>query len=574
MRRRAASADRRTFEFVDATDHTSDAFDDEPLDAPPAGARAHRTPHGDRAAPVDGRAGTDEPDPAARAASRRHRMRAALAAAGALAVVLAGMAAVDAVTSRNDRARLVAAEGALLQADAAPHVTWSLEASFPSDPVSFVSGAVVVSDGSDVVGYGLDSGEEAWRASFDDPTLCGPSARWPASRVRVQESLVCVPGGIVRPGGDGGEHEPATVTHLGADGQVLASHEVDVDEGPDPSSTELGDVRWKVVAPGPDGGLLWVGRAGPVPEGQGEVVEIDPETGSPDVLGNARDAVAVMQDAATGAVRWIATVSAESSSDTAFSCVRWDSTQDGERQEGTADLDPLWAFTNGGVVVLQGCAVNASLSASTGARLDDPARADDEVVPFGDRLLRDPTGGVVMDGAAGQLYDESGEPMRSVVLADDGSEVWEAPGFVFPPSATDGTSTSWFASDEGELVAFDHAGERRWVGETAGRSGRVLVATREVVVVPTSSGLAGLDAVTGTERWTLEIALHDVQQAFTDGRTAVLRTNDGTGDRLVGIDLAGGRVAWESDGADGYSSLVAAEGRLLQLTEHSIDRLG
>lgn len=612
MRRRAADADRHRFELVEGSHDLDDDLDDGSDDlvlTPSPGDRGVAGPGaagsglrrggvigpdllsddnvladdpGDGSEPAAAGSPPPDADPVARAVTRRRRRRTVLASAVAAVVVLGGMATVDAVVTRGDRARLSAAPGGILSAAQAPETIWEQDVDQMSASVSFLPGAVVVVDEDEAVGRDLDSGAEVWRHTFDEPSYCGATASWYiVPSVRPEQTLVCIPGQSGYTPEETDEGVPMTVTHLAADGSVLATLDVDRATGPDPGSTDLRDVRWQQVSPGAEGALLWVGRAGPEPEGQGDVVEIDPATGFPEGIGAASDMVVALQDVDTGDVRWHATVEAQDEQDTAFSCVLWQNFDGGEAQEGEVDLDQSWASASGGAVNLQGCGVTATLSAADGARLDDPDRAEDQVMPFDDGFLRDVSGGAVLYGGASGLFDASGDPLRSSVLDAEGAEVWRAPGLVFPPAATDGTSELWFSNQGAELAAVDHGGEPQWTWEPEGTVDRVLVATRDVVVVPRSNGLTALDGVTGRELWSfddvedLELsALGLAQQAFTDGRTAVFLTDTGSGPRLTGVDLTDGRVVWTSDASEGYWNVVAVEGRLVQLGEHSVARLG
>nr|WP_241744170.1 PQQ-binding-like beta-propeller repeat protein [Cellulosimicrobium arenosum] len=577
MRRRAADSDRHTFELVEGLD---DALD------PDVAGVVGSAPEGDaRVAAERGQDGSDFPVDGPTAATLRRRRRVLLASVAAVAVVLGGMVAVDAVTTRQDEERLVEATGGIASAAQEPQVAWEHAIDLSTESLTFGPGTFVVSEGDDVVGYDLDTGAETWRRTFDGPTTCGTPSLWYAATPGVPEDeLVCVPGTAQVVYDDDGEHRPMAVTVLAADGSVVAEHEVDRVEGPDPTGREaaaLDDVRWLQAVPGPGGVLLWTGRAGPEPALQGSEVTLDADAAGVQVRGEPGDVVVAVQDVASGEVRWHATVPARRPGDDPYACVQLgDASWEGTTPEtGVLDLDQVWSSTGAGLVTVQGCGVLASFGAD-GVRLDDPDEPDDVGVRVGDRYVRDPTGGAYGSGQTG-LVDASGEPVHSSVLAADGSVDWVAPGLLVLPVATDGRSSQWFSTrtDDGALVALDGSGAQQWhTSTTAGLSDQVLVATRDTVLVPTPKGFAGLDAGTGRARWTLEPADDEdapapgtVWQAFTDGRLAVLQTNGGTDSRLVAVDLADGRVVWAADDVgDGYWGLLAVQGRLVRYGEQSI----
>src|SRR5690606_11885889 len=95
------------------------------------------------------------------------RRRAVVGTAAAVVLVLGGMTAVDAVTQHLQTARLRDAPGGLAPIGDAPRVAWELDIELAGQPLGVMPGALVVNDGNDVVGYDLDSGDEAWRTTFD-----------------------------------------------------------------------------------------------------------------------------------------------------------------------------------------------------------------------------------------------------------------------------------------------------------------------------------------------------------------------------------------------------------------------
>nr|WP_241744169.1 PQQ-binding-like beta-propeller repeat protein [Cellulosimicrobium arenosum] len=566
MRRRAADPDRHTFELVEDLD----------VGTAPAGEGS-----------VGATPGTTDP-PAGRLdpATRRRRRRVVVAGAAAAALVLAGMVAVDVVSSRADRARLADAAGGVFSTAHEPRVAWERDIDLSTDSFSFGTGALVLSEGDVVVGYDLESGTESWRRTFGGPTTCGSGVlRYSSAPADPEGRLVCLPGApVVGASGDGGTEgsSAGAVTILAADGSPIHERAFDEAAGPGATGGDVGglaDVRWLRAVPGPRGSLLWTGRVGPEPELQGTEVLLEAEASGVGAQGEPGDAVVAVQDVASGDLRWHETVAADRDPEDPYSCVSFDteSWEGGAPETGSLDLDQVTAYGGVGVVVVQGCGVTATFS-EDGVRLDAPDDPIDGAALVGGRLVRDPSGGPALGGWTG-LHGMSGGPLRSAVLAADGSVDWEAPGILLPPAATDGRSRLWFSTTDDGLVALDESGRQEWVADVVGMPDEVLVATKDTVVVATMAGLAGLDARSGTERWTLERAddedapaPHTVTQAFTDGRVALLQVDTGTGGRQVGVGLADGRVVWTSDASE--HQLLAVQGHLVRLGEHSLAVMG
>ncbi|MCB7136003.1 outer membrane protein assembly factor BamB family protein [Cellulosimicrobium marinum] len=551
LRRRSASSDVHTFDLVD------DTFDDD-LDAPD-----------DEVAPG--------PDPAA----RRRRRRVVLASVTAGALVLGGMVTVDAVAQRAADARLRAAPGGVTSIGGPPQVVWERELDFSATAFAVLPDALVVTEGDDVVGYDLADGEEAWRVPMEASAVCSPMGEWFSQAIAAPDRLVCVEGigepleGMFLRSAD----VAVGAAVVAADGSVEARADVvpPADLGAD--LPDAGTVRWLPPVSGPDGAVLWAGRAGPVPAGQGDVLALDEGTGMPPVQGEPAAAVVAVQDVASGGLRWAAAVEATEPGGEGYECVQWTTSDDGD--EMTVDLDQLWAATTDGVVHLNGCGVRASFT-EDGVRADDPASSLDLAFPLGDGYLRDASGGSTLYGGSNGFFDSSGAPVLSAVLDAAGEVVWEADGLILPPRATDGRSDLWFVSSGTDLAAHSADGALLWEDGTTGSPDTVLVATAETVVVRAPMRIIGLDAETGVERWSLdrsddpELASFEVGQAFTDGQTALFALSgamDG-GSSLMAVDLMDGTVRWTTESSTETWGYLSVAGRLVGFGEQGVVGLG
>jgi outer membrane protein assembly factor BamB len=554
LRRRAAQADRHTFELVD------DGFADDPDLDPVLDQGA-----GSGSGPEDGR------DEDRHEGGRRRRRLVVGASAAVLVAVLAGMTAVDAAQSRADLARLREAPGGVAPMLTAPQEVWSVDDVVPG-AFELVPGAVVTVQGGDVVAHDLATGEERWRTGVGGAVSCGAVLGFSyAPGVAPSDELVCLvdpadqlmaPGGVTSP-------TPAvasSVVVLGADGELLGRRALDAADG--------------AAMPGPDGSLVRVLRVGEVPAEHGSELEADPSTGEPESVPPGRDAVVVLEDALTGEERWRHDL--PFTEGLGWNCVGWVD-DDGGASRMLADLERLWGVVVGDLVQVDGCGVSAWFG-EDGARLDDPASPADGVLRLPDgALYRDATGQMGW-GYVGAVPTEE----RSVVLAADGSVRWEAPGPLFLPKASDGRDLGLrLLRTEGVLAAYGDDGAQRWSSAGAEVPEEVLAVAGGVVVTSRDGVLAALDAGTGLERWSVESeVLRDTgatdaaggfsfPAAFTDGEHVVVLTQDWSGrdQQLVAVDLADGDVAWRTDvGANAWP--LAAQGALLVVGEGSVTRLG
>ncbi|WP_340697500.1 hypothetical protein [Cellulosimicrobium funkei] len=613
--RRRDARDRLTFELVESDDVDAD---DDALGGPgpvspggprgvPSGATGGTTwtpgaTAGVRAAlgATDGPAGPDGPpgrasvdddpaesdpaesdpaesDPAEGGPPRRGRPAAVVAGVAAgVALVLGGMLAVDTWQGRADLERLRAAPGGLEPLPDAPVERWTADVEV-SGGLALLPGAVVTVEDGTAVARSLDDGAERWRVDVGAHASCGGQLLWSLPFGEPASTLVCV-----APSSDavglGGvtdlQLDPETgrvlasdwaVTVLDADGEVLGRRDTTSDGG--------------TPAPGPGGTLLRAERVGEVPAGDGAVVEQDVATGEVADLPLGRPAVVRVEDALTGDARWEADVPFVEGSG---QCVGW--TEADGTETIRAELENLWAATETHLVRVEGCGVTAWFTPG-GERLDDQENPLDGVVALADgTYYRDPSGYASTWGSAATAPRDA----TRAVLAADGAVRWEPPGPVLVPRSSDGSDAPLLARSEGELVAFDGDGSELWRSSEVVAPEAVLVATHDTVVVSGGSStgwMTGLDATTGTVRWSLDRetveaaaggSLSWMDTAYTDGRRAILLAyqDDGRTD-LLAVDLADGHVAWSAEGgSDDGSWPVPLQGRLLRIGQSEIARLG
>ncbi|WP_144722203.1 PQQ-binding-like beta-propeller repeat protein [Cellulosimicrobium sp. TH-20] len=518
-----------------------------------------------------------ESDPAEGGPPRRGRPAAVVAgvAAGA-ALVLGGMLAVDAWQGRADVERLRAAPGGLEPLPDAPVERWTADVEV-SGGLALLPGAVVTVEDGTAVARSLDDGAERWRVDVGAHASCGGQLLWSLPFGEPASTLVCV-----APSSDavglGGvtdlQLDPETgrvlasdwaVTVLAADGEVLGRRD----------TTSAGGAP----IPGTDGTLLRAQRVGEVPAGDGAVVEQDVATGEVADLPLGRPAVVRVEDALTGDTRWEADVPFVEGSG---QCVGW--TEADGTETIRAELENLWAATETHLVRVEGCGVTAWFT-PRGERLDDQENPLDGVVALADgTYYRDPSGYASTWGSAATAPRDAAR----AVLAADGAVRWEPPGPILVPRSSDGSDAPLLARSEGELVAFDGDGSELWRSSEVVAPEAVLVATHDTVVVSGGSStgwMTGLDATTGTVRWSLDREAVEaaaggsvswMDTAYTDGRRAILLAyqDDGRTD-LLAIDLADGHVAWSGGvGPEEGSWPVPLQGRLLRIGQSEIARLG
>lgn len=545
--------------------------------AGPGGPPERTSPENDPAENDPAESDPAESDPAEGGPPRRGRPVAVVAGVAAgVALVLGGMLAVDAWQGRADVERLRAAPGGLEPLPDAPVERWTGDVEV-SNGLALLPGAVVTVEDGTAVARSLDDGAERWRVEVGADASCGGVFWWSLPFGEPGSTLVCV-APVSDAVGLGGvtdlQLDPETgrvlasewaVTVLDADGEVLGRRD----------TTSVGGAP----TPGPGGTILRGERVGEVPAGDGAVVEQDVATGELVDLPTGRPAVVRVEDALTGDARWEAEVPFAAG---AGQCVEWSEVEGTETVR--ARLENLWAVAETHLVRVEGCGVTAWFTPD-GERLDDARDPLDSVVALADgTYYRDPTG----YGSAWGSSASAPSDTAPAVLGPDGAVRWEPPGPVLVPRSTDGSDAPLLARYEGELVAFDGDGSELWRSSEVVAPETVLVATRDTVVVSGGSGegwITGLDATTGTVRWSLDRETAEaaaggsvgwMDTAYTDGRRAILLASQDDGrTNLLALDLADGHVAWSGEvGSDDGSWPAPLQGRLLRIGQSEIARLG
>ncbi len=132
----------------------------------------------------------------------------------------------------------------------------------------------------------------------------------------------------------------------------------------------------------------------------------------------------------------------------------------------------------------------------------------------------------------------------------DGAVRWEAglEGLVWPqpPAVSVSTAVAMVCGADGQrAVAFDLAtGSQRWTRDGPSCDGPTTgaIAAGEAVIVATGSDVAGLDFVTGAERWA--VALGQPVAYLAGGTDGLVATTDRN---IVGLDPGTGRERWRLD---------------------------
>lgn len=518
----------------------------------------------------------EEAAPPRAGGARRRRLRLALAGATAVGVVVAGMAVVDAASSRGSLETLRRSVGGVEPVESTPRELWSTDAQ-TSGALAALPGLLVVVRDDEAVAHDLDSGAVRWTVPLPRTSRCGGELELALTSPVPDETLVCVTDDVPSPLAS--RTLLTTTTGEAVDGTAsFPAPQVTVLDADGTATTRPLDASRGWSAPGPDGTVARFRRVGDTPAAP---VPTDPSTGLPTDLSGGRAAVVTLEDARTGAVRWeheLPFVAEEGG------CDQYSVAEDATY----ADLDGGTVVRSAGLVAVRGCGVDARFTPE-GTRVDDPEKPADVVaqLPDGALLRAIDRGWAAPDGTG-----------AAAVLEPDGALRWEPTGEVIVPTATDGTAGDLVLTRQvTDLVAHDATGRPRWENAEVNSPEIAYVVADGVAVVLQGMGsvLVGVDVETGRTLWTRTIdelvddgagpavgpgMLH-VGQAFTDGARALLAVSawedeEHSTTRLLALDLRDGETGWSSASASS-TRYAAVQGRLLRLDlgdDPTVTRLG
>lgn len=480
----------------------------------------------------------------------RPRRRWAVGVAGALVLLLGGMAAVDVVSERRLAARLADAPGGIRPLDEAPGELWSVPMSDYS--YSALPGLLVTAQDKRLVAYDVEDGTEQWRTEEVGRVVCGgPSWRdLPGTRPGVEDRLVCLE--IDPP--ESGPHlpwddvTPKRVIVVATDGTVMSGRDLTEADGR--------------VALGPAGTIVRTERVGDAPAPP-EDVQVDPATGEvTGLLGplEGRDLLVTLEEPLTGESLWTDTLPFRAADEPSW-CIHWD--DDGE--DHVLDVDRVSANRQASLLEVWGCGVSATYDVN-GTRLDDPSAPHDQVW------------GMIGDDAVRLGWTADG-PGGSEVVGADGALRWAAQGEILVPQVQDRQGETVFpVREHGRgLGAFDHDGDELWTATDFPSVDMVLAHVDDLIVYAASRWTVALDAETGEQRWVSESSLSGVQttQGFTDGRSIVVVGTDWGSRTIVrALDLHDGEELWSTDLAAGWGDVRVVEGRLFRVSDAEVTRIG
>ncbi|NMF28096.1 PQQ-binding-like beta-propeller repeat protein [Cellulosimicrobium aquatile] len=518
----------------------------------------------------------EEATPPRAGGARRRRLRLVLAGATAVGLVVAGMAVVDAASSRGSLETLRRSVGGVEPVESTPRELWSTDAQ-TSGALAALPGLLVVVRDDEAVAHDLDSGAVRWTVPLPRTSRCGGELELALTSPVPDETLVCVTDDVPSPLAS--RTLLTTTTGEAVDGTApFPAPQVTVLDADGTATTRPLDASRGWSAPGPDGTVARFRRVGDTPAAP---VPTDPSTGLPTDLSGGRAAVVTLEDARTGAVRW--------EQELPFVAEEGGCDQYSVAEDATyADLDGGTVVRSAGLVAVRGCGVDARFTPE-GTRVDDPEKPADVVAQLpGGALLR----------AVGRGWAAPDGTGAAAVLEPDGALRWEPTGEVIVPTATDGTAGDLVLTRQvTDLVAHDATGRPRWENAEVNSPEIAYVVADGVAVVLQGMGsvLVGVDVETGRTLWTRTIdelvddgagpavgpgMLH-VGQAFTDGARALLAVSawedeEHSTTRLVALDLRDGEIGWRSDAASS-TRYAAVQGRLLRLDlgdDPTVTRLG
>jgi hypothetical protein len=384
----------------------------------------------------------------------------------------------------------------------------------------------------EVVAIDTASGVVAWRVPLGERPTCGPTGYDASTSTEV---LVCVQGA----------DDAREVLTIAPDGSTRTR------------SLELAEGEY--VFPGPDGTAVRTLRAGD-PAG---AVECDASgTCSSGFMTAGRDLIVTAEDAGTGAERWTSTVEFDPMN--SMNCNGTSESGDWPTADSAVDPDAVTVSAGAGTVVVDGCGVSATLSAS-GVRLD----------LVGDAALTAPAW--VTEIGRGR-FAVQGEGLGTTVVDETGKTLHTLDGWIRSEATSpDAPADLWFVQTTTESSGFEAVradGSVAW-SERYGQS--VLLVGRDVVVVNRGNRVVGLERVTGAELWSwssVELTEMIRFRTLTDGETVALEylSRDGSSDGLlVTLDLDTGKQLWHMPMT---GPALAVGGHLVEFTPEGVRGLG
>ncbi|WP_425955695.1 hypothetical protein [Xylanimonas sp. McL0601] len=470
-----------------------------------------------------------------------------LVAAGVAVAVVAGSSVgistavgrTRAAAAERDRVTaLLASPGGVRDLSAPLTAAWTVP--LTGDLMGRLPGTLVVQDGADAVGLRVEDGSEAWRHELGGDLVCGPQLL-PGERAPTPKQLVCL----------AGPREARRVTVLDAAGAVAAQR-------------DLGDTRDQQLTPGPDGSLVVVRRTGEAPDIPKLVGEDALTTLFPDGLTAGQGADLTVTDAATGAVRWAASIPFVPVTQVQSCGLSFD--LDG----GYHLLLDVAVEASQTAVQVEGCGVY-------GAYLPDgvslPPAPPGDGQPY---RQTEPDGGFAIDGGGASSLWVDGQGRQEFVSAAHPVSI----------AATDGLSEDTLVrTDDGFLAALGPDGTPRWVMDhgTGAPADLPWVVARAggvyLTLAADQTTLAAVSEKSGKVLWRSDlpvVAQGWVAAGVTDGRTTVLavsvRSSDGPtahvadaegAVQLVGVDLRTG-ATWTVERAGTSVQLLAVEGSVVE----------
>lgn len=384
----------------------------------------------------------------------------------------------------------------------------------------------------EVVAIDPASGGVAWRVPLGERPLCGPTGYDASTSTEV---LVCVHGA----------DDAREVLAIAPDGSTRTR------------SAELAEGEH--VFPGPDGTAVRAVRTGD-PAG---VVECDVSgTCSSGYLTPGRDVRVTAEDAGTGAERWTSTVAFDPMN--SMNCQGTPDSGDWHTADSAMDPDEVTVSAGAETVVVDGCGVSATLSAS-GIRLDLVGGTDRTAPAW------------VTELGPGR-FAVQGEGMGTTVVDEAGTTLHTLDGWIRTDATSpDAPADLWFVQTTTEAWGFEAVradGSVAW-SERYGQS--VLLAGRDVVVVGRGNRVVGLERATGAELWSW--GSEDLTEmirfrALTDGEAVALEylSRDGSDDGLlVTLDLDTGKQLWHLPLT---GPAIAVGGHLVEFTPEGVRGLG